>query len=136
MIVLLMIGVQRFLRSKANKNEKFEFLMEGHLSELVRDGTLNIKAMRDARISKEQLFAQLRQLQINHLGEISRVYMEANGDFTAIKRLETKPGLSVIPGWDEDFFKPDEKSGIYACNHCGKTEATNDHPCSNCKHQS
>jgi uncharacterized membrane protein YcaP (DUF421 family) len=89
--------------------------------------------MQDARISKEQLFAQLRGQNILHLGMVKRVYHEANGSFTIIKAENASPGLPVIPEWDQDFITEQKMSeGSMICIHCGKQRQKDEDGCANC----
>ncbi|TLD40419.1 MAG: hypothetical protein JETT_3327 [Candidatus Jettenia ecosi] len=49
---------------------------------LVKDGLLNVEKMRKNALSHEQVYSQLRQKRIFHLGQVQRVYIEANGAFS------------------------------------------------------
>ncbi|WP_143960530.1 DUF421 domain-containing protein [Litoribacter populi] len=57
----------------------FEDLTQGKLSILVKDGQIVENELFKARISKNQLFAMLRNEQITHLSEVKRLYLEASG---------------------------------------------------------
>jgi uncharacterized membrane protein YcaP (DUF421 family) len=133
-VIGVIIGIKRWVQKKNIRSENFEFLAEGHLTTLVYDGVLQLKPMQDARISKEQLFAQLRAQEIMHLGMVKRVYHEANGSFTIIKAENAFPGLPVIPEWDQDFLAEQKRSGeSNVCTHCGKRQQLEENNCANCK---
>jgi uncharacterized membrane protein YcaP (DUF421 family) len=133
-VIGVIIGIKRWVQKRNLKSEKFEFMTEGHLTTLVYEGVLQLKPMQDARISKEQLFAQLRDQEIIHLGMVKRVYHEANGAFTIIKADNASPGLPVIPEWDQEFLDEQERSKeSMICTHCGKGRQTDEENCDNCK---
>jgi uncharacterized membrane protein YcaP (DUF421 family) len=135
-VIAVIIGIKRWMQKKNIRSEKFEFLSEGHLTTLVYDGVLQLKPMQDSRISKEQLFAQLREQEIIHLGMVKRLYHEANGSFTVIKSENAFPGLPVIPEWDHDFLNEHERSNeSTVCTRCGKKREAGEEKCANCKNE-
>jgi uncharacterized membrane protein YcaP (DUF421 family) len=133
---LIVLGVILFIKwivDKGNyRSERLEFITEGHYSTLIEDGVLNTHEMKKVRLSKEQLFAQLRGLNIIHLGTIKRLYMEANGAFSIVKSNEKKPGLPVIPPEDTAFINEFNRSDRKACKHCGHLQRQGENNCSNC----
>jgi uncharacterized membrane protein YcaP (DUF421 family) len=131
-IAIIIIG-QRIVHKKSMTNERFEFAAEGHLTELIHNGVMNLKAMTDARISKEELLSQLRAMELLHTGVIKRLYLEASGEFTLIRNSEVRPGLPVIPSWDKEFlaeqkFSDDKK----VCTHCAQVKKQQSATCTNC----
>ncbi|MGV3705260.1 MAG: YetF domain-containing protein [Arcticibacter sp.] len=84
---------------------------------------MQIDDMRETRISRERLFAQLRSEGIVNLGEVKRLYFESGGSFSIVMADERRPGLSLIPDWDEDFCNSRVHSGdILLCRRCGTVE--------------
>jgi len=119
-IAFIIVGITRLIAVKSYKDEHFEQLTQGDIDLLVEDSVMNYDIMKRVRISRERLFAQLRSENLNHLGSVKRVYMEANGAFTIIENDESKPGLTVLPDWDNDFIKRKlKKTDITVCNNCG-----------------
>lgn len=119
-IAVVLICIQRLIASKASVNNKFEKMVMGEIDTLVEDGKLNLGVMKNTRLTRERLFAELRGSGVKQLGEVQRFYFEAGGDFTLMKAKEPKPGLSVIPNWDYKFRdkqKPEE--GCCVCKTCG-----------------
>ncbi|MEJ7658954.1 MAG: YetF domain-containing protein [Hymenobacter sp.] len=85
---------------------------------------LQLDEMEHAVLSQERLFAQLRGESLEHLGQVRRLYMEANGTFSLVEEEEPKPGLSLIPGWDKDFRGVQPVApGQFACLACGQVQA-------------
>lgn len=113
----------------AFKYRRVEHLVQGDLQQVVADGEMDLPAMAQVRLSREQLFAQLRKAKIQHLGQVKRVYMEANGEFSIYQQQQPKPGLSVIPDKDQALHHAEPTDNrLQACERCGHTEPTGRHP--------
>lgn len=139
-IAVVVIYTGRWIANKSFHNQKFEQFSQGNIDMLVRDSVLDIKTMKKVRISRERLVAQLRSSGITHLGKVKRLYIEASGGFTIIMEENPKPGLSVLPRWDDDFNSRFKKSDtLLACQTCGTTlhKPSNEQvECPNCKDNS
>jgi uncharacterized membrane protein YcaP (DUF421 family) len=133
-IALVVVLVQRTIAHLSFKYQPFERATQGAISVLVTDGQLQLKAMKSSRISREQLFSQLRLKKIRHLGEVKRMYMEASGAFTIIQAKDPKPGLSVIPAFDTAFLDEQVRNKeVIVCSYCGcADDIPADQPCAEC----
>lgn len=117
------------------KKRDIEVLTQGAVSLLVKEGVIDPDGLKRMRISKDQLFSVLRKKGVRHLGQVKRLYSEADGHFSLFRRDEPKPGLTVFPR-TENVLPPPNKhvEGYSACAYCGnvieqeKTKA----PCLNC----
>ena len=119
-IVLIIVIFTVIISKISSRNESFEALTQDDLSVLLKDGVMDIKAMKQNRVTRERLFAQLRMLQKTHLGMIKRVYMEANGLFSIVDEHAPIPGLSIIPSSDSEFaIRRQSKTTAFVCNNCG-----------------
>lgn len=135
-IVIILVG--RFMSWRAYKNRRFEERTQGKLSVLVEDAVLQLETMTQVRISKERIFAQLRSEDLKNLGEVKRLYMEANGTFSLVKAVSSKPGLSLVPDWDTDLRNEQKKlDNLKACATCGyledRSKDRKDGSCKSCK---
>jgi uncharacterized membrane protein YcaP (DUF421 family) len=128
---------QRGLNLLAFKHEKIEKLTQGKLSLLVKDGQLNREELAKTRVSRQQLYAMLREKEIYNLGEVERLYLEACGLLSIYKMKEAKPGLPISPGLDPKILDIQElvNSGQMACQHCGHVQQVieKEMPCEICK---
>lgn len=105
------------------QNRKIEEVTTGEASLLVKNGVINVKELKKAVISHEQLFTQLRGEEIIHLGQVKRVYLEGCGLFSIFKEQNVKPGLPILPSADEKLFKNLRRSDEwFSCGKCGNTE--------------
>ena len=136
-ISVIIVVFQLFIAWRSSRNEKFEALTQGNLETLVADGVMVLDAMRRSRISRDRLFAQLRNLRQKNLGSVKRLYLEANGLFSLVEEKEPQPGLSIIPEFDVEFnHKMNVKVDRCVCYHCGflETQSVKNEriPCTNC----
>jgi uncharacterized membrane protein YcaP (DUF421 family) len=107
------------------KSQRVARLVQGDLEQVVTNGELDLASMAKVRLSREQLFAQLRGAKIQHLGQLKRVYMEANGEFSIYKQTPARPGLSIMPDKDEAMHQAEPNDAhVRACERCGHTVST------------
>ncbi|SOD79341.1 DUF421 domain-containing protein [Spirosoma fluviale] len=137
-IALVVVFTQRLISYWAAKNEKFEGLTQGISSTLVENSVVQVASMKESSVTRELLFAQLRSGGIIHLGQVKRLYLEANGAFTLIKDPKPRPGLSLIPEWDVDFIDQQKKAPAqcvcYVCGHIQPKPSKPADVCPNCSH--
>lgn len=132
---ILVLG-QRLIARATFRNSRFEELTQGDIGIMVQDGHLQLNDMEKAVLSQERVFAKLRSQGIQHLGQVKRLYMEANGSFTLIEQDPPLPGLTLLPNWDQEFLQEQPHvPGTFACTNCGTlTEAPQPptHECPRC----
>jgi uncharacterized membrane protein YcaP (DUF421 family) len=132
-VLAALLFMHRFTNWLAFKSRSMEVVQQGDAALLVRDGCLDLPAMHRQGLSQEQLFGQLRNQSITQLGELRRVYFEANGRFSLYKLAEPQPGLSVLPRADAP---PAAISGPaynkQVCATCGHVPASTDHAGQRC----
>lgn len=135
----VVVSTQRIVSYWAAKNQRFEAISQGDRSALIENSVIQLENMKGARITRELLFAQLRSSGLFHLGQVKRLYIEANGAFTLIEEPKPQPGLSVLPEWDTDFVNQQEEApDQYVCHQCGNTQSTTNtkaDTCANCGHK-
>ena len=119
-VLLAVLGVHRLSNWLAFRYHRVEVVQQGDLSLLVRDGCLELAEMQRHALSQEQLFGMLRNESIAHLGELRRVYLEANGRLSFYKLPQPRPGLSVLPRADAPPPAADGPAhGRQVCATCG-----------------
>lgn len=136
-IAAVIITFQILIAKLAATNKNFESLTQDKYNMLVKDGVLNTSAMMLTRVSRERVFAQLRSEEINHLGQVKRLYFEASGALSILKNVQPKPGLSILPDWDKEFSADLQlMSKEQVCQYCGNEKPraiAKDISCKNCK---
>lgn len=135
-LLLIILFLQRGLSWWGTKNVKAEKLTYGEATLLVKDGVLDVNAMMGTRISRPELFRELRSKNIYQLGKVKRVYMEASGSMSIYQSDKEKPGLTILPSSDKDIQQLNKEAGnnLKACCCCGNTQTLTDTrlPCDCC----
>ncbi|MGI4870262.1 MAG: YetF domain-containing protein [Janthinobacterium lividum] len=132
-IASVVVLLQRLVVHQAARHPRVEQALQGNLTTVVADGVLQLPRMEEAVLSQERLFAQLRGESLEHLGQVRRLYMEANGTFSLVEEDQPKPGLSLIPGWDKDFRQVQPAApGQFACCKCGQVAPAAQAPTTAC----
>ena len=132
-IATVVVGGQRLLAHWAARHVLVEHLLQGTMATVAADGVLQLNYMEQSVLSQERLFAQLRGESLEHLGQVRRLYMEANGTFSLVEETDPKPGLSLIPGWDKGFREVQPVApGAFACLNCGRVVEQPQQPTTPC----
>jgi uncharacterized membrane protein YcaP (DUF421 family) len=139
-VLSLALLFQRGISFLGFKSEKIEQITQGRESLLVKNGVIQLDALHEAKISKQQLFTVIRDRDIFNLGQVERLYLEACGLFNLYLYKEPRSGLTVFPAVDksiQNFQERDES--LMACESCGHTVPKKDlkfnGPCPVCNYQ-
>ncbi|MFD1873052.1 DUF421 domain-containing protein [Hymenobacter bucti] len=123
-VLVAVLGMHRLSNWLAFKYRRVELWQQGDLAVLVRNGCMEMETLQLHAISQDQLFGLLRNEKIAQLGELKRVYMEANGRVSCYKRSEPQPGLSLLPRAAAAPASTDAASGPQVCATCGRVAKT------------
>jgi uncharacterized membrane protein YcaP (DUF421 family) len=121
LILVTALLLHRGITHLGHRSPKAEDLIQGKPTVIVKNGVLQLKEMHASRVSKQQLFSELRSKKIFHLGNIRRVYLEPSGAFSILLSREAHQGLPLYPPSDRDIFigmKADYKQSL-VCVNCG-----------------
>jgi uncharacterized membrane protein YcaP (DUF421 family) len=121
LIALVAIGLQRLIARAGINHRQVETMVATDVTPLVREGRFQAAELKLAAMPREKIYEAMRLAGWQHLGQISRLYMEPSGSFSFIPARPAKPGLSVLPGIDEDLRKESRVDGYCACQNCGNT---------------
>ena len=114
-ILICVLFFQRTLTRTYFKSPRWESMIQGKMRMLVKDSVIDIGALKNVMISRQQLFEILRNKGIRQLGQVKRVYLEASGTFSIYHYEDVKPGLSIMPDKDKIINTSSEK----VCAKCG-----------------
>lgn len=132
-VLFCTLAFQRGISWLGIKSARLEEISQGKISTLLKDGVLDLDEMRRCRISRQQLFAELRSNGIYSLGQVRRVYLEACGLFSTIKMHATAPGLPTLPPGDNKITLLLHPTGDMACCNCGQvSENSSSKECPHC----
>jgi len=129
----VVVLVQRWIASRTFADQIREKSFHGDISILISEGVLDMETMLKVRMTRVRLLAQARSQGIRHLGEVKRMYLEANGSFTLIKQRSPSAGLSVIPKWDLEMIERENRASDLGCRNCGLPKQYDSQgACTNC----
>ncbi|HZB15272.1 MAG TPA: YetF domain-containing protein [Chryseolinea sp.] len=133
-IAIVVVAISRILSHFTAKDPRVESYTQGSLDILVKDAIIDMKAMAKTRVTRERIMAQLRSDGITNLGQVKRLYIEANGSFSLVKEETPSPGLAVIPEDDLQFLHEQPMSDCLVCGTCGNKNISGDRStvCGNC----
>ena len=140
-IAVVVVLIARFSANLNHRNVKMEKLTIGDVSIIVEDGIINQKEILMSKLPRERVLADLRSQSVIHLGEVKRLYMESNGDFSLIRNPQPGQGLLAIPENDEEFVEMmTERTDTEICLQCGteinqRNNGNGEKKCSNCGSQ-
>lgn len=104
---------------------KFSDWLEGKPVLLVQDGQIEVAAFAKQNLTHKELFGQLRQSQVEHLGQVRRVYIEATGEMSIYFYPDdepVRPGLPIFPEILAALPTHLTDRDAHACCYCGHVE--------------
>ncbi len=111
---------QRGVAAATFRHPLLERLQHGRGRTLVVDGVVDLETLEACSLSRERLFAELRSKGLRQLGQVARVYFEAEGSFSIVERSPSTAGLSLVPSWDAELRREQPDDGEHvACADCG-----------------
>ncbi len=137
LIVFVTIMVfYRLITWFASRSEQFESLVEGDPVYVIEEGIFVLDAG-EQTFAKDEFFAEMRQQNIEHLGQVQTAILETNGtlSFFYYADEDVKPGLPVLPKLYHKKSNSLSQAGQYACTTCGQIEqiGTSHHSCPRCQ---
>lgn len=134
-IALVAVVLQRLLARVGAAHRRIETFISTDVSLLVRDGRFELNELVRAAMPREKVYEAMRLRALQHLGQISRLYMEPSGAFSVVLADPVAPGLSVLPEFDDELRRESQAPGWSACLNCGHTVKTGNQEaeaCSKC----
>ena len=136
-VFFVIISLYRLTTWLSGKNKKFEAMLEGTPVCLIDKGRFSIENFKKEDLAQDEFFSELRQQNVEHLGQVRIGYIEPTGELSLYfyEDSEVKPGLPLLPGAYKEKMKTISKPGLYSCTFCGNTEAISEGPvtCKVCK---
>jgi uncharacterized membrane protein YcaP (DUF421 family) len=123
LVFLTVLGLYRLITWIAAKSEGFESVLEGDPVYIIEDGMFNLDTG-ERTYAKDEFFSEMRQQNIEHLGQVRTAILETNGNvsFFYYDEENVKPGLPVLPKLYQKKSRTIEDTGEYACTYCGNVQ--------------
>lgn len=137
-VFLVVLLFYRLIIYFISRYDNIEFLFEGKPLLIILDGKFTEPSVNTKQLGSDELFSELRNMNIEHLGQLKRVLLETDGSLSILyfKEEEVIPGLPI---WPENYERKSNVitlPGLHSCSKCGYTESispTSDYPCRVCK---
>jgi len=103
------------------RSKMCEAWIDGLPITVVKDGQYEIHSLRNLNISSNELFMELRQQGVEHLGQVRLGLLETDGELSLYfyEAKDTRPGLSVLPPEHRPEYDSPPSPGLYCCVSCG-----------------
>lgn len=120
----VVISLYKLMTYLTGRFEKVEAYVEGKPVKLIENGKIIYEVFRKETLAYDELFSQLRQHSVSHLGQVKCAYLETSGDLSIFyfPDSEVIPGLPILPDiydFPTDIF---HTTNSYACKHCGNIQ--------------
>lgn len=119
-VMFVIIAMYRLTTWLMMKYQWFEDLIEGKALYIVEDGELVLDKIKKGSMSHDEFFAEMRQQNTEHLGQIRTALLETDGTFSILffPHDQVRYGLPLFPKACHivDTVEPDIR---YACIYCG-----------------
>lgn len=125
LVVTVVIGINKGLDVLVARSKRAERLLDGQPEELIRDGVVCARFFRSTTLGVSELFQELREKGIEHLGQVGRAYVEPDGVLTVYRTRDERPGLPIVPPFEVEpplivpADSPAASGGELACTRCG-----------------
>ena len=84
--IIILLTVEVSVSMILATSPKLKTLLTARPTTLIKDGVINQKAMRDARLSFDELFSELRSQSIDDISQIKYAILEQNGKITVTQK--------------------------------------------------
>ncbi|MGV8963064.1 MAG: DUF421 domain-containing protein [Candidatus Saccharimonadaceae bacterium] len=122
-VFLIVLISYKFITFLITKSAKIESFLEGNPIYIIRDGKAALESINHTDLAMDEFFAELRVLNISHLGQVKEGLLETNGK-VSILFFEDNDVKLGLPIWPMEWNKRSpiiKEEGIYACSLCGFT---------------
>lgn len=120
-VFITLLALYRLTVRAMRWNKTIEAWIDGVPVTVIRDGLYELQSLGHLNISANELFMELRQQGVEHLGQVRLAILETDGDLSLLfyESDEIRPGLSVLPPEHRTEYKIVPVSTLYCCISCG-----------------
>lgn len=120
-VFVVMMGCYKLITRLSDKHKKIRETIEGKPVYVIQDGCILLENFDQEDLGQGELFSELRQVGIEHLGQVRVAILEPSGQLSVFQYSdgEVKPGLPVMPHLLQLQIKALSVAGTYACTACG-----------------
>lgn len=125
LVVTVVVLANKGLDMLIARSTRAESILDGDPEEVIRDGVICRTFFNSTTMGVSELFQELREKGIEHLGQVGRAYIESDGVLTVFRAMDARPGLPIVPPFEVEpppAIAANEAVGEateLACTHCG-----------------
>ncbi|RZL59629.1 DUF421 domain-containing protein [Variovorax guangxiensis] len=121
MVFVTLLALYRATTFVMGRSKRIEGWMEGKPVTVIEDGLYRLESLDRLNMSSSELFMELRQQGVEHLGQVRLGILETDGDVSLFffDKDEVRAGLSVLPPSHRPVWKKVPAEGLYCCTRCG-----------------
>jgi uncharacterized membrane protein YcaP (DUF421 family) len=124
LVVTLVILLNKGLDLLVARSKRAERIIDGTPTEMIRDGVVGKAFLNSRTMGISELFQELREKGIEHLGQVGRAYVEPDGVLTVFRAREERPGLPIVPPFEVEqppvvHADAAATASDLACTRCG-----------------
>lgn len=140
LVITLIIGANKGLDLLIARSTRMEKVIDGVPEEAIRDGVICQAFINSSTLSMNELFQQLREQGVEHLGEVAHAFVETDGVLTVFRAKPGKLGLPIMPPWEirpPVEVHPEKDAHFFVtavCKKCGALSNPRSTQCSQCNH--
>lgn len=125
MVFLTLLVVYRLTTFAMARSKRLEGWMDGNPVTVIEDGLYKLESLEGLNMSSSELFMELRQRGVEHLGQVRLAILETDGDVSLyfFDSQDVRPGLSVLPPTHRKVVVKPPSPGVYCCTRCGQPNA-------------
>lgn len=126
LVVTVVVVANKLIDLGIARSKVVEHLIDGKPEQAVRDGVISGPFLNSPTLGTSELFQQLRQKGVRHLGEVEHAIIEADGVLTVFKACRERPGLPILPPWEIERpaeVDPNSVDKLLSCMQCGQTSS-------------
>ena len=140
MVFLTLLAMYRLTTFAISRSKRLEGWMDGKPVTVIEDGLYKLESLEGLNMSSSELFMELRQKGVEHLGQVRLAILETDGDVSLFffERERVQPGLSVLPPPHREVVREARLDALYCCIRCGlpaRLSAGQRAECSRCGNQ-
>ncbi|WP_200930672.1 DUF421 domain-containing protein [Pseudorhodoferax sp. Leaf274] len=121
MVFLTLLALYRLTTFATAHSKKFETWMDGKPVTVIEDGLYKLESLEGLNMSSSELFMELRQQGVEHLGQVRLAILEIDGEVSLyfFEPEDVQAGLSVLPPEHRQVVTSPPSQGLYCCVRCG-----------------
>ncbi len=135
-VFIIVLLLYRLITWLMNKSDLIERFLEGKPVCLLDNGKFSYQTFSRESLAADELFAELRLRNVEHLGQVKKAYIETSGNISIFfyEDEDVRPGLPILPETFENQLQSIHEIGSYCCCKCGEVAILNsgNYACKNC----